>query len=161
MPDIAFARPALPKSGAVALLICEGEKSSGVWQQADEATNGAVARALSAAEFKGGKGKTCTILAPSTGLSRVVAVGVGKPAELTAHVLNEAGFPKARIVASSGFGPEKCRIMAAADAPIDVIGTGSYLPELWTETYATADIIAYDGEPMVKAGREFLLRGKR
>jgi nicotinate phosphoribosyltransferase len=77
------------------------------------------------------------------------------------HVLNEAGFPKARIVASSGFGPEKCRIMAAADAPIDVIGTGSYLPELWTETYATADIIAYGGEPMVKAGREFLLRSKR
>ena len=77
------------------------------------------------------------------------------------QVLNEAGFPKARIVASSGFGPEKCRIMAAANAPIDVIGTGSYLPELWSETYATADIIAYDGEPMVKAGREFLLRSKR
>ena len=39
-----------------------------------------------------------------------------------------------------------------------MIGTGSYLPELWSETYATADIIAYDGKPMVKAGREFLLR---
>src|SRR5436309_4970832 len=77
------------------------------------------------------------------------------------RVLDEAGFPKARIVASSGFGPEKCRMMAAANAPIDVIGTGSYLPELWSETYATADIIAYDGEPMVKAGREFLLRSKR
>src|SRR5207253_9712661 len=74
------------------------------------------------------------------------------------QVLDEAGFPKARIVASSGFGAEKCRIMAAANAPIDVIGTGSYLPELWSETYATADIIAYDGVPMVKAGREFLLR---
>jgi nicotinate phosphoribosyltransferase len=77
------------------------------------------------------------------------------------QALNEAGFPNARIVASSGFGPEKCRMMAAADAPIDVIGTGSYLPEIWSETYATADIIAYDGEPMVKAGREFLLRSKR
>jgi nicotinate phosphoribosyltransferase len=77
------------------------------------------------------------------------------------QVLDGAAFPKARIVASSGFGPEKCRIMAAAAAPIDVIGTGSYLPELWTETYATADIVAYDGEPMVKAGREFLLRSKR
>jgi len=52
-------------------------------------------------------------------------------------------------------------MMAAANAPIDVIGTGSYLPEIWSETYATADIIAYGGEPMVKAGREFLLRGKR
>jgi nicotinate phosphoribosyltransferase len=77
------------------------------------------------------------------------------------QVLDVEGFPNAKIVASSGFGPEKCRMMAAADAPIDVIGTGSYLPEIWSETYATADIIAYDGEPMVKAGREFLLRGKR
>ncbi len=49
-------------------------------------------------------------------------------------------------------------MMAAANAPIDVIGTGSYLPEFWSETYATADIIAYGGVPMVKAGREFLLR---
>lgn len=73
-------------------------------------------------------------------------------------VLNEAGFPKARIVASSGFGPQKCRMMAVANAPIDAIGTGSYLPEAWRETYATADIIAFDGKPMVKAGREFLLR---
>ncbi len=72
--------------------------------------------------------------------------------------LNEAGFPKVRIVASSGFGPEKCRVMALAKAPVDVIGTGSYLPDKWSETYATADIIDYDGEPRVKVGREFLLR---
>ena len=74
------------------------------------------------------------------------------------EALDEAGFGGVKIVASSGFGPAKCRMMAAANAPIDVIGTGSYLPELWSETYATADIIAYDGRPMVKAGREFLLR---
>jgi nicotinate phosphoribosyltransferase len=73
-------------------------------------------------------------------------------------VLDEAGFPRARIVASSGFGPQKCRMMAAANAPINAIGTGSYLPDAWRETYATADIIAFDGQPMVKAGREFLLR---
>jgi nicotinate phosphoribosyltransferase len=48
--------------------------------------------------------------------------------------------------------------MASARAPIDVIGTGSYLPELWSETYATADVIAYGGEPRVKIGREFLYR---
>ena len=29
---------------------------------------------------------------------------------------------------------------------------------IWSETYATADIVAYDDQPMVKAGREFLLR---
>ena len=74
------------------------------------------------------------------------------------EALDRAGFGPVKIVASSGFNIEKCRMMAAARAPIDVIGTGSYLPELWSETYATADIVAYDGKPMVKLGREFLLR---
>ena len=49
--------------------------------------------------------------------------------------------------------------MADARAPIDVVGTGSYLPEHWSETYATADIVAYDGRARVKVGREFLLAG--
>jgi nicotinate phosphoribosyltransferase len=74
------------------------------------------------------------------------------------QMLDQAGLAAVKIVGSSGFGPAKCRIMAIAKAPLDVIGTGSYLPELWSETYATADIIAYDGVAMVKAGREFLLR---
>ena len=75
MLDIAFARPALPKSGALVLLACEGEHPSGLWQQADEATGGAIARAFKAAEFKGAKGKTCVILAPGAGLARVIGGG--------------------------------------------------------------------------------------
>jgi nicotinate phosphoribosyltransferase len=74
------------------------------------------------------------------------------------EALNAAGHLKAKIVASSGFGVEKCRVMADARAPIDVVGTGSFIPDSWHETYATADIIEYDGVPMVKLGREFLLR---
>ncbi len=88
-------------------------------------------------------------------------VGTGVSAAALWHLrdaLNQAGFQKVRIIASSGFGPEKCRMMALASAPIDIIGTGSYLPTLWTETYATADIIDYAGQKRVKVGREFLLR---
>ncbi len=92
-------------------------------------------------------------------LRYLVGTGVSAAAIwLLRQRLDEAGLAAIKIVASSGFGPAKCRMMAAAKAPIDVVGTGSYLPELWSETYATADIIAYDGQPMVKAGREFLLR---
>jgi nicotinate phosphoribosyltransferase len=92
-------------------------------------------------------------------LRHLVGTGVSAAAIwLLRQTLDEAGLTKVEIVASSGFGPAKCRMMAAANAPIDVIGTGSYLPELWSETYATADIVAYDGRPMVKAGREFLLK---
>ena len=94
-------------------------------------------------------------------LRHLVGTGVSAAAIwLLRRSLDEAGFPSVKIVASSGFGPAKCRMMAVAGAPINVVGTGSYLPELWSETYATADIIAYDGRPMVKAGREFLLRGR-
>ena len=73
-------------------------------------------------------------------------------------VLDEAGFPNTRIVASSGFNFFKCQVMGSVNAPIDVVGTGSYLPDDWRETYATADIIDYNGKPKVKMGREFLLR---
>jgi nicotinate phosphoribosyltransferase len=88
-------------------------------------------------------------------------IGPGVSAAAVWHMreeLNKAGFPKVKIVGSSGFGPEKCKIMALANAPLDVVGTGSYLPRQWNETYATADIVEYDGKPMVKVGREFLLR---
>jgi nicotinate phosphoribosyltransferase len=90
-------------------------------------------------------------------------VGTGVSAAAIWHVreaLDGAGFDKVRLVASSGFNPAKCRVMAIARAPIDVVGTGSFLPEKWSETYATADIIEYDHTPRVKVGREFLLRKK-
>ena len=88
-------------------------------------------------------------------------VGTGVSAAAIWHMretLDAAGFAQVRIVVSSGFGVEKCRVMADARAPIDVVGTGSFIPELWSETYATADIVEYDGRPLVKVGREFLLR---
>jgi nicotinate phosphoribosyltransferase len=71
--------------------------------------------------------------------------------------LYRAGFKAAMIVASSGFDPQKCQIMGAAKAPVDMVGTGSFLPATLSETYATADIIKYNGEARVKTGREFLL----
>lgn len=74
--------------------------------------------------------------------------------------LDKAGFPNVKIIASSGFNPAKCKVMAIARAPADIIGTGSFLPQSWSETYATSDIIEYDGVPRVKVGREFLHRKK-
>jgi nicotinate phosphoribosyltransferase len=74
------------------------------------------------------------------------------------EALDSAGFDKVRIVASSGFSVGKCRVMNEAHAPVDVVVTGSFIPDIWSETYATADIVEYDGTPRVKLGREFLLR---
>jgi nicotinate phosphoribosyltransferase len=91
---------------------------------------------------------------------RRILFGKGVSVASLIHVrraLDGAGFRKAMIVGSSGFDPQKCQIFGAANAPIDMVGTGSFLPATLAETYATADIIAYDGVPRVKVGREFLL----
>ena len=83
--------------------------------------------------------------------------GVSVAAVIHARLaLDKAGYKDAQIVGSSGFNPEKCQIMGAAKAPLHLVGTGSFLPATLTETYATADIIAYGGERRVKVGREFL-----
>ena len=88
-------------------------------------------------------------------------IGTGVSAAAVWHlreILDNAGFEKVKIVASSGFGPEKCKVFSLANVPVNVIGTGSYLPSRWSETYATADIISYGGKSQVKLGREFLLK---
>lgn len=95
-----------------------------------------------------------------------ILVGTGVSAAAIWHMreqLDRVGFERVGIIGSSGFGPAKCKVMAYARAPLDVVGTGSFLPADWGETYATADIIAYGNERKVKVGREFLwtaLEGK-
>jgi nicotinate phosphoribosyltransferase len=90
--------------------------------------------------------------------------GTGVSAAAIFHMreqLDKAGYEKVRIIASSGFDVQKCKVMADVGAPIDAIGTGSYLPDSWRETYATSDIVEYDGEAKVKIGREFLIKRKQ
>jgi len=94
---------------------------------------------------------------------RRILFGKGVSAAAIIHVrraLDAAGYRQATIVGSSGFDPQKCQIMGAARVPLDVVGTGSFLPATLTETYATADIIGYDGVKRVKVGREFLYDDK-
>lgn len=91
---------------------------------------------------------------------RRILFGKGVSVASTIHArkaLDEAGFEATQIVVSSGFDPQKCQIMGHANAPVNVIGSGSFLPATLTETYATADIIIYNGDARVKVGREFLL----
>jgi nicotinate phosphoribosyltransferase len=90
---------------------------------------------------------------------RRLLFGKGVSVAAVIHVrkaLDEAGFKQAGIVVSSGFDAQKCQVMGAANAPVDMVGTGSYLPATLSETYTTADIIAYNGTQRTKLGREHL-----
>jgi len=75
------------------------------------------------------------------------------------QTLDAAGFSACRIVGSSGFNLFKCKMFASARAPLDSVGTGSFIPETFSDTFATADIFLYDGRFDVKLGREKLFHG--
>jgi len=96
MLDIAFVKPALPRHGALVLPVAEDGRLEGLAQAIDTASGGAIGRALAAASFKGRKGQNCTIWAPTLeggaqGPSRIVAIGLGKPEELTPEAVEAAG----------------------------------------------------------------------
>lgn len=78
MLDIAFAKPALPKAGALVLLLAEEAALTGLAGQLDNAMEGGLARALEAASFKGRKGQSATLWAPVPGLTKLLVLGMGK-----------------------------------------------------------------------------------
>jgi leucyl aminopeptidase len=90
MPDIAFVKAALPKSGTLVVPIAEGAAPAGLFAAADQEAGGAFARALEAAGFKGRKGQATTLWALG-GFTKVVAIGLGKEAELDSMAAEAAG----------------------------------------------------------------------
>ncbi len=112
MLEISFAKPALPKTGALLALIAEDAPLGGLAAQLDAASGGAVARALEAAQFKGRKGQSATVWAPAPGITKLVALGLGKPDALDADAAEQAGgaiWPalakeSAAMVAADGHG---------------------------------------------------------
>ena len=89
---ISFADISLSKSGAVALVVPEGATPKGVAADFDSKTSGAVKRAMKAAGFSGKSGTSLEIIAPQgVSASRLVLLGAGKIADLTASALENMG----------------------------------------------------------------------
>lgn len=91
-------------------------------------------------------------------------IGKGVTVEAVYRVrkaLDEVGATNVKIVVSSGFNLQKVKTFMACKAPIDAIGTGSFLPSKLSDTFATMDIVEYDGKERIKVGREHLLRSQR
>jgi leucyl aminopeptidase len=116
MPEISFAKPSLPKSGALAVLLPEDGLDTAL-ADLDQATGGAASKAASAASFTGRKGQSCPILAPSgTGLSRLVLIGLGKAGDLTAFGVEDAGGAAYSAMANDAAGTIDARGAGALGA---------------------------------------------
>jgi len=78
---------AFPKalSGNVAVLVAANKQLLPTAQAMDEAAGGAIARALSAGRYTGGKGQTQTILGQSGDVARLLLLGTGEGRRLDAR----------------------------------------------------------------------------
>jgi leucyl aminopeptidase len=124
---ISFAKLAQPTQGTAVVFCAEGGKWLPSAVALDKKTGGALKKAAKAADFTGKAGKRMVVLAPSgTRLDRIVCIGLGKPAELTAEKFATAGagiFSQLDGSAASGCVlvevPEKCDV-SVGDAAAQV-----------------------------------------
>ncbi len=102
--DIRFAEFSLPQSGAVVVGVWEDRALTGPARRLDEATQGAVARAVAAApRFHGKKNELVPVIGPpGLPVSRIVLVGLGKPRAVDARLLEDLGGTLAAHLNSAG-----------------------------------------------------------
>jgi leucyl aminopeptidase len=100
-----FAKPELPKSGAVVVAVLEGRKLSPGAQLVDRASGGAIERAIAASRFKGAGEDALTVLAPAgLSASRVLLLGIGKPGKFDKQAAERFGARLAAQLQNSGEG---------------------------------------------------------
>src|SRR5258706_1341408 len=102
--DIRFAEFSLPQSGAVVVGVWEERVLTASARRLDEATGGAVARAVVAApRFHGKKNELVPLIGPpGLPLSRIVLAGLGKPEAGYARLLHEIRRDLAAQLNSAG-----------------------------------------------------------
>jgi len=89
---VGFTKVSMPATGTLVVPVVAGRKLLATGTAVDKRMDGGLKRALRAGHFTGAAGQTVEVVAPS-GLraSRVIAVGLGKPADITALTLEAAG----------------------------------------------------------------------
>ncbi|MEC8586413.1 MAG: M17 family peptidase N-terminal domain-containing protein, partial [Pseudomonadota bacterium] len=89
---VAFANLKLPQKGTLLLAVKKGRALGALGRDLDKKTGGALTRAMKTSKFEGGAGSSMELLAPAgTDLDRIVLIGLGDPAKLTATDLEKFG----------------------------------------------------------------------
>ncbi len=86
-----FERVSLPKTGVFVVFASEGAILGSSATQADKGTKGQISRAMKAANFEGKKEQVLDIVAPGSGLDRVLLMGLGKPESLSPREIELLG----------------------------------------------------------------------
>jgi leucyl aminopeptidase len=138
---IAFAKQSTPKSGALAVLSGKGAKLNGAAKELDDATDGALGRAIKNSRYSGELGDTLEVLSPAgLDVSRVLLVGAGELAKLDGLGAERIGGGLvARLIAS---GETSLSIMTADDSTGAIaahMGVGAALRAYRFDKYRTKE----------------------
>jgi len=126
---ISFAEPDQPCSGAVIVGVWEEAMLTPAARRLDEATGGAIMRALSVApRFKGKKDELLPIIGlANLSVSRVVLAGLGKPNLADARLFQHLGGNLVAHLNSAGEKEATIAIDVGDGAPLDQAGAAAHL----------------------------------
>ncbi len=137
---IAFGKLAFPKKGALVLGVMENRKLTAMGKEADSASGGLLAKAMTASRFTGKAHQTLTVFAPT---GRVLLYGLGDGKGMDALWCEKAGGTVAAALAGSGETEVSVAIEAlkGADVADDLraahIGYGALLRSYRFDKYRT------------------------
>lgn len=142
--NIVFANIAMPRSGAVAVLVAEGGALGKVGKDIDKKTGGMLARAIRADRFEGKAGQTLDVLAPNgITATRVLLIGIGKSKEIKPLVAERVGAALVYALAKKGDKSVAVAVDEFSDAAMQVadiaahVGSGARLASYRFDKYRT------------------------
>jgi len=101
--QLSFAAPGSVTSGAWIVGALEGSHLTAAAAKADKASGGAIKRALAVSKFTGKRSQMLEVLAPAgIAASRIVLVGLGKPAEFDSHAAEDIAATAIGALSRSG-----------------------------------------------------------
>jgi leucyl aminopeptidase len=97
--NIEFSGERLPKSGVIVLFATDGAKLTKAGEDLNKSLSGKLSDAMTAVNYEGNKDQVLDIVAPAGGITRVLIIGIGKPAALGARDIEMLGGTAAGAVA--------------------------------------------------------------
>ena len=143
---ISFASPSLPRTGPLVVGVLAGRTLLATGEKVDKATAGALTKAMTSSRFKGEKGQSLTIMAPTgVGATRVVLIGLGEAARFDDLAAQAYGGQAFKAVSSDGdksavvtIDPVKGSKLGVADAAAN-IAYGALLGSYRFDKYRTKE----------------------
>ncbi len=125
---ISFAAPSLPRSGALVIGALDGGVLDATAARVDEATGGAVSRAIESSRFTGKANQTLMLVAPAgIAASRVMVLGLGAADRIDAKAAQTAGGTIVSALAKSG---AESAAVSLEDPAASVMDTGAFAANL-------------------------------